>query len=70
MKTDIVQLLRQQAEQLQDLELSSERAGDLAPVVESFVEAVAENAGLLPYDVDATAFYAALHAFKDDWDPS
>ena len=70
MKSDTVRLLQQQAEQLQDLEISSERADDLAPVVESFVEAVADNAPLLPFDVDATAFYAALHAFKDDWSPS
>ena len=70
MKSDTVRLLQQQAEQWQDLELSGDRAGDLAPVVESFVEAVAENAALLPFDVDATAFYAALHEFKDDWSPS
>ena len=43
---------------------------ELAPVVESFNEAVAENAGLLPYDIDATAFFTALQAFRDDWDPS
>ena len=70
MKFDTVRLLQQQAGQLQDLGLSSERAGELAPVVESFVAAVAENAASLPFDVDATAFYAALHAFKDDWNPS
>ena len=70
MKADISQLLQQQAEQLQDLTLSSERAWELAPIVDSYVSAVAENAALLPFDVDATAFYAALHAFKDDWNPS
>jgi hypothetical protein len=70
MKPDTSRLLQQQAEQFQDLTLSSERANDLAPVVESFVSAVAENAALLPFDVDATAFYAALHDFKDDWNSS
>ena len=62
-------LLLQQSEQFQDLKLSTERAEELAPIVESFVDAVAENAPLLPYDSDATAFHAALHAFKDDWSP-
>jgi hypothetical protein len=70
MKPNTSQLLQQQAEKLQDLTLSTERANELAPIVESFVGAVAENAALLPFDVDATAFYAALHAFKDDWNPS
>jgi hypothetical protein len=70
MKVDTSRLLQQQAQALQDLPLSSERAGELAPVVESFVGAVADNAALLPFDVDATAFYTALHAFKDDWSPS
>lgn len=70
MKTDPARLLRQQARQFQDLDLCDERASELAPVVGSFVDAVAESAGSLPFDVDATSFYAALNAFKDDWDPS
>ena len=70
MKTDRARLLQQQAEQFQELTLSEERVNALAPIVESFVDAVAENAALLPFDVDATAFYTALHTFKDDWKPS
>ena len=70
MKADTARLLRRQARQFQDLDLSDERASELAPVVESFVDAVAECAGSLPFDIDATSFYAALHAFKDDWNPS
>ena len=70
MKADTPRLLQQQAEQMQDLQLTDEQASELAPVVESFVGAVAENAPSLPFDVDATAFYAALHAYKDDWNPS
>lgn len=70
MARDIVRLLKQQAEILQELPLSDERAAGLAPVVESFNGAVSASAGQLPYDVDATAFYTALHAFRDEWDPS
>lgn len=70
MKADTARLLQQQAELLQDFDLSSERASELAAVVESFVGAVADAAPSLAFDVDATAFYAALHAFKDDWNPS
>ena len=70
MKSDTTRLLQQQAEKFQELTLDDERAAELAPVVESFNGAVAETAGLLPYDVDATAFFTALQAFRDDWDPS
>ena len=70
MKPDTPRLLQRQAETFQELTLTDARAADLAPVVESFNGAVSETAGRLPYDVDATAFYTALHAFRDDWDPS
>jgi len=46
MKSDTTRLLQQQAEKLQELTLDDARAAELAPVVESFNGAVAENAGL------------------------
>ena len=70
MKSDTARLLQRQAEKLQELTLDDARAAELAPVVESYNDAVAETAGLLPYDIDATAFFTALQAFRDDWDPS
>ena len=70
MKPVTARLLQLQAEALQGLALGDERAADLAPVVESFNAAVAESVGRLPYDVDASAFLAALHAHRDEWDPS
>ena len=69
MKMDTAKRLQEQA-RLQGLELTREQADELVPVVESFISAVAENAPVLPFDVDATAFHAALHAFKDDWNAS
>ena len=63
--TPLAELLRCQATELLDMHVTEERAPSLAEVVSRLNDAVASVAPTLPFDRDATTFYALLYRYRE-----
>ncbi len=63
--TPLAELLRRQAIELLDMQVTEERAPGLAEVVSRLNNAVASVAPTLPFDRDATTFYALLYRYRE-----